>query len=190
MDLEAMADALQRSGDYVVLRRLAAFEKRPLPPGAQTRLGLFVDVETTGLDPAHDEIIELAMVPFTYDVDGEIYEVGEPFQALREPSRPIPPEVTAITGIDAAMVEGKSISPDGVTAFAAPAALVVAHNAAFDRKFLERFCPTFTTKAWACSMSQIDWAAEGFEGAKLSYLATGAGFSTSATGRHTTAWPP
>jgi hypothetical protein len=37
-----------------------------------------------------------------------------------------------------------------VTHFVAPASLVVAHNAAFDRKFLERFCETFNTKAWAC----------------------------------------
>lgn len=54
--------------------------------------------------------------------------------------------------------------------------LVIAHNAAFDRRFLERFCDVFSTKPWACSFSQIDWAAEGFEGAKLAYLAQTAGF--------------
>lgn len=105
-----------------------------------------------------------------------IYAVGEPFQQLREPSKPIPPEVTAITGIDDGMVAGQTIDPDDVSRFAAPASLVVAHNAAFDRKFLERLSPTFNTKPWACSMSQIDWAAEGYEGTKLAYLASGAGF--------------
>jgi DNA polymerase III epsilon subunit-like protein len=49
---------------------------------------------------------------------------------------------------------------------AAPARLVVAHNAAFDRKFLERPCETFSTKPWACSISQINWAAEGYEGSR------------------------
>jgi DNA polymerase-3 subunit epsilon len=34
----------------------------------------------------------------------------------------------------------------------------------------------FITKPWACSMTQIDWSAEGFEGTKLVYLAMGAGF--------------
>ncbi len=52
----------------------------------------------------------------------------------------------------------------------------MAQNAAFDRKFLERFCETFNTKPWACSMSEVDWASEGFEGAKLAYLAVSAGF--------------
>ena len=116
------------------------------------------------------------MVPFTYGVDGEIYDVGDAFQQLRQPSKPIPPEVTAITGIDDAMVQGRSIDPQLVTSFAAPAALVIAHNAAFDRKFLERYCETFNTKPWACSMSEVDWAGEGYEGTKLAYLAAGAGF--------------
>lgn len=175
-DLAAMAARLEASGDYRVLRRLAP--RRQIEPhdGSPTRLGIFLDVETTGLDPAHDEIIELAMAPFTYGLDGRIFEVGEPFSRLREPSKPIPPHITNITGIDDAMVAGHAIDPAEISAFVAPAALVVAHNASFDRKFLERYCETFSTKPWACSMTQVDWAAEGHEGVKLAYLATSSGF--------------
>ena len=175
-DLEAMAQTLEQSGGYRVLRRLTPLAQRAPPAGVQVRQGLFVDTETTGLDAARDEIIELAMVPFTYGLDGEIYGVGEAFQQLRQPSKPIPPEVTAITGIDDAMVEGQSIDPQTVATFAAPAALVITHNAAFDRKFLERYSEVFNTKPWACSMSEVDWAGEGYEGAKLAYLAASAGF--------------
>ena len=176
LDLEAMAAALRASDDYRVLRRLTARPPIIIPDGVVTRLGLFVDVETTGLDPRRDEIIELAMIPFRYGLDGRIYEVGEPFQGFRQPAEPIPPEITALTGIDDAMVAGRSIDLDAVTAAAAPAALVIAHNAAFDRRFLERFCEVFRTKPWACSMTQVDWTAEGHEGVKLGYLAAGAGF--------------
>jgi DNA polymerase-3 subunit epsilon len=175
-DLEAMAATLESTGTYRVLRKLARRPSREPPPGISVRQGLFVDTETTGLDPVRDEIIELAMVPFTYGLDGEVYGVGEPFQQLREPGKSIPPEITAITGIDDAMVAGHRIDLGEVAHFAAPASLVVAHNAAFDRKFLERFCETFNTNPWACSMSEIDWAAEGYEGTKLAYLASGAGF--------------
>jgi DNA polymerase-3 subunit epsilon len=140
------------------------------------RLGLLVDVETTGLGPATDEIIELAMTPFTYGLDGKIYAVHESFQALRQPSEPIAPEITAVTGITNEMVAGQVIDPAAVEAFAAPASLVIAHNATFDRRFLERFCPVFSSKPWGCSQSQIDWSAEGFEGTKLAYLAQAAGF--------------
>lgn len=175
-ELEAMAAALEASGAYRVLRKLQPRGRLAAPDGAPTRTGLFVDVETTGLDPARCEIIELAMVPFTYGLDGRIYAVGEPFHQLREPGHPIPPEVTALTGLTDEMVAGKAIDPAAVTAFAAPAALVVAHNAAFDRRFLERFCATFSTKPWACSMTQVAWQDAGFEGVKLAYLAAGAGF--------------
>lgn len=174
-DLESMAATLEASGEFRVLRLLKPpVAAAPTEPGA--RLGLFVDLETTGLDPARHEIIEIAMVPFSYTLDGRICGYGEPFNQLRQPSVPIPPEITALTGIDDAMVEGKAIDPADVARFAAPAALVVAHNAGFDRRFAERFCDVFTTKAWACSMSEIDWSDEGFEGAKLAYLAMAQGF--------------
>ena len=47
------------------------------------------------------------MVPFTYALDGRIFEIHEAFQKLRDPGRPIPPEITAITGITDEMVAGQ-----------------------------------------------------------------------------------
>lgn len=64
MKLEALADALDASGQYRILRRLPSRSIIEQPDGSEMRQGLFLDVETTGLDPAKDEIIELAMVPF------------------------------------------------------------------------------------------------------------------------------
>ena len=175
-DLEAMAAILEASGRYRVLRKLDPHAPTGATAGPQIRTALFVDVETTGLDPARDEIIELAMTRFLYSLDGAILGIGETFHRYREPSVPISAEITAITGIDAATVAGQVIYPEEVAAFAASASLVAAHNAAFDRRFLERYTPVFTTKPWACSMSQIDWIGEGHEGVKLTYLAAGAGF--------------
>lgn len=175
-ELEMMATALSASGNYRVLRRLVPKTRLREPDGTESRQGIFIDLETTGLDPVHDEIIEIAMVPFRYGVNGYIYEVGEPFQRLRQPSKPIPAEITALTGIDDAMVAGHVVTQAEVSAFVSPASLVVAHNAGFDRRFAERFSDVFVTKAWACSMSQIDWAQLGFSGTKLRYLAADAGF--------------
>lgn len=171
-----MADELAASDDFRVLRRL----RRPAvasPHGdTPTRRGLFVDVETTGLDAVTDEIIEIALVPFLYGLDGQIYEVQEPFEGLRDPGMDIPPAITAITGITNAMVAEKRLDLDTVAGMAESADLVIAHNAAFDRKFVERLCGEFSPKPWACSMSEIDWKSEGYEGVKLAYLAMGAGF--------------
>lgn len=175
-ELETMAKALDATGHYRVLRRLVPKARYSEPDGTEVRRGLYMDLETTGLDAARDEIIEIAMVPFNYGLDGRIFDVGEPFQALRQPSKPIPPEITALTGIDDAMVAGKTVDQAAVATFAGPSALVIAHNASFDRKFAERLCDVFKTKAWACSMSQVDWLASGFQGTRLPYLAAHAGF--------------
>lgn len=176
LQLEAMARELEASGQFKVLRKLLPRQRVTSADGSQTRLGLFLDVETTGLDPSRDEIIELAMVPFTYSLDGRIFEIRAPYQQLRQPACSIPADVTALTGITNDMVEGHAINPDTVTAIVSEADLILAHNAAFDRRFAERLLPCFVTKPWACSMTQINWSAEGFEGSKLSYLAMGAGF--------------
>lgn len=116
------------------------------------------------------------MTPFQYDEHGQVAFVGQPWVHLRQPGKPIPPEITRVTGITDAMVAGRVIDPAAVAAYIANAVVIVAHNAAFDRPFVERFCEAFKLKSWACSMSQIDWAAHGFEGTKLKYLAAEVGF--------------
>jgi DNA polymerase-3 subunit epsilon len=173
---EALAAALEATGDYRVLRRLKRRSVFNDAGMAETKLGIVLDLETTGMNAATEEIIEMAMLPFTFTADGEICEVREPFHRLRQPRVTIPPEITKITGLDDAAVRGHVIDPAEVEAFAAPAVVIIAHNAAFDRPFAERFCKVFASKAWACSSEQVDWAAEGFEGKKLGYLAMAAGF--------------
>ena len=174
MQPEELIAALEALGDYRVLRRLRPSEPlREAPTG--TRRAVVADVETTGLDCERDEIIELAMVPFFYTLAGEIVGVGAPFDGLRQPAAPIPSEVTRLTGIDDAMVAGRSVDPAQVSAFAGTS-LVIAHNATFDRRFLERFCPALADNPWACSLDEVRWSQEGFESAKLAYLAMSSGF--------------
>lgn len=166
-----MAAALEASGRYRVLRRVEPCPSVAPPPGTPTRIGLLLDLETTGLDPSGDEILELAMLPFTYGLDGTLYGAGEPFTGFQQPSRPIPPAVTALTGITDSMVAGHRLDLAAVEAFARGADLIIAHNARFDRRFAERLTPVFAAKPWACSLQGVDWASEGFEGTRLGYLA-------------------
>ncbi|MBB5716040.1 3'-5' exonuclease [Sphingomonas aerophila] len=172
---EQLATTLHATGNYRILRRLRPAQPLDrLPDGA--RLGIVLDVETTGVDAALDEIIELAMVPFAYTIDGQVLGTLAPFHAYRQPTTSIPDEISALTGITDAMVAGQAIDSDAVAAFIAEAVVVIAHNARFDRRFVERSWPCFANIAWACSMSQVDWRAEGFEGTKLAYLLAGTGF--------------
>lgn len=90
MDLAAMAEALSRSADYRVLRRLVPRPVSQPGIGQDCRTGILLDTETTGLDHAKDEIIELGMVKFDYTPDGRIARVRDTFSAFNEPSAPIP----------------------------------------------------------------------------------------------------
>jgi DNA polymerase-3 subunit epsilon len=78
-----MITTLQQSGLYRVLRRIQPHVAILIPEGTPTRLGLLLDLETPGLDPLQHEIIEMAMLPFTYGLSGTLDAVGEPFSQLR-----------------------------------------------------------------------------------------------------------
>jgi DNA polymerase-3 subunit epsilon len=84
-----MAVLLEASGHYRMLRRIGPRASVEIPAGVPTRLGLLLDLDTTGLDARQHEIIEMAMLPFTYGLDGTVHSVGEPSQSRpRSPNSP------------------------------------------------------------------------------------------------------
>ncbi|MDA9545021.1 DNA polymerase III subunit epsilon [Bradyrhizobium sp. CCBAU 45321] len=176
LTLAAMAEALAKSADYRVLRRLVPRERFAPPIDRSTKTGVLLDVETTGLDQRKDEVVELGMVKFDYRPDGRIAGIRDVFSSFNEPSQPIPFEVTALTGITNEMVAGQRIDEAAVSSFADDAVIVIAHNASFDRKFTERYWPIFQRKAWGCSATEVAWRKHGFEGSRLAYLLNRAGF--------------
>jgi DNA polymerase III subunit epsilon len=93
-ELARMAALLQSSGRYRILRRLEPPSVYHAQDGTPTRRAVFIDLETTGLDPARDEIIEIGMVPFDFSSDGRIFSVHEAFSRFSDPGRPIPVEAS------------------------------------------------------------------------------------------------
>jgi DNA polymerase-3 subunit epsilon len=176
INLAEMAATLGQSEDYRVLRRLIPRSISTPPVDQAVKTGILLDVETTGLDLQKDEVIELGMVKFDYVADGRIVGIRDIFASFNEPSIPIPAEVTSLTGISDEMVAGHRIDAAAVESFVKDSVIVIAHNAAFDRKFAERFWAVFEHKAWGCSATEVEWRHHGFAGAQLGYLLNGAGF--------------
>lgn len=173
---EQMARVLEQHADYKVLRRLvpkADYGPAPadLVPADARRL-LVLDTETTGLSHQADKIIELAMLSVQVDArSGLPFGPVTVFEGFEDPGMPIPPIAQQVTGITDDMVRGQRLADDAVEAMVSAADLVVAHNAGFDRPFVEARFAAFRDKAWACSFMDIDWKAAGAESAKLSALA-------------------
>lgn len=148
-----------------------AFPVRETAEG-EVRKGAVLDVETTGLDPRKDRITELAMQFFTYDDHG-ILVLGESYVSFNDPGIAIPEEVTALTGITDDMVKGESIDVPAVKLMINDVDMIIAHNAAFDRRMVEANLPEcgFDKKDWHCSTNQVDWLARGTGGRSMEILA-------------------
>ena len=171
-----MVRQLEETGRYRVLRKLEPRAAVATPrPGFPLR-GVIIDTETTGLNSRKDEIIEIGIVSFTFNEVGAIGDVTGVYGGLQQPTVAIPSEITRLTGITDDMVTDQMIDVGQLRALVDPVDLVIAHNAGFDRPFCEGFSSVFTSKAWACSVSEVNWSTRGFEGTKLGYLIGQAGY--------------
>ena len=59
-------------------------------------------------------------------------------------------------------IRGERIDVDAASALFARSRLVVAHNARFDRPFVDRVLPAARARPWACSRAEVEWIREGF----------------------------
>ena len=171
------ADLLGRHPDYRVQRRLAPVTHfHEAGPQTSSRIGVAIDVETTGLDRETDRIIELAIQRFRFDEAGRIIQVGVPRVWREDPGIPIDPKITKLTGLSADDVTGQAIDDAVAMEILSSADMIVAHNAAFDRPFVDRRLPAIAGKPWACSMAELDWLELGFEGRALAHLVSQCGW--------------
>lgn len=166
--------------DVRILRRVRPISELVSdgPPIGPTRRIAIVDTETTSVDVQTAEVIEIAAAIVLVDDTGEIRVVEETRRGLRDPGIPIPAEVRRLTGISDDDVAGRGLNVPRWEALLGGSDLIVAHNSAYDAPIVERLLPGIKGHAWACSMREIDWAAHGFDGAKLGHLLMQMGYFT------------
>lgn len=140
------------------------------------RVGVSVDVETTGLDRESDKIIELAVQRFRFDELGRIIQIGTPRVWREDPGRALDPRFTRLTGLTDELLAGQIIDDVAAAEILTSGDIIVAHNAAFDRPFVDRRLPAVAGRPWACSMAEVDWLDLGFDGRALGYLVTQCGW--------------
>ena len=89
-----------------------------------------IDVETTGISPEKERIIEIgAFRP----------ETGEVFRTLISPGRPLPERITELTGITDEMLVGAPEEAEAIRAwldFMEDDTILLGHNISFDHSFL------------------------------------------------------
>lgn len=178
---EQAAQILEDNANFRVLRRIPQPCSRPFDHVANDcRVIAIVDCETSGLCTETDEIIELAVMVVFVSPDGEVLGWQAPCSWLQEVGKPLSEEVQRITGITDAMLIGQIIHREFAEGLLERADVLIAHNAAFDSSFIERYFPKIAGKPWACSASEIDWKGQGFEGRGLQNLLMQSGWFTTA----------
>ena len=93
-----------------------------------------LDIETTGLDPKNDKIIEIGAVRFSGS------KIEDEFNSLINPGKNIPPFISQLTGITDSMVRGAPPVEEVIEQLAdfVKDAPVVGHNVKFDLSFLKK----------------------------------------------------
>jgi DNA polymerase-3 subunit epsilon len=112
---------------------------------------LIVDCETTGLDPATDRLIEVGAVLFDVGDRAVLSQVST-LLPVRENAVERINRIAARTaqGTPAAVIEQ---AKELVRTLAVHADAYVAHNVAFDSKWL----PELSDKRWICTMEDVRW---------------------------------
>lgn len=145
-------------------------------PDKHVQLAAILDIETTGLSPHDCDIIEAAIILFSYDaMTGEVLEIVEEYSGFNMPSSSISPFITRLTGITNQMVQNESLDDSKIMDLLQQAHGIIAHNASFDRSFLLKRYPELAEKRWHCSMRSVKWKDYGFMNKKLDTLLDGHG---------------
>jgi DNA polymerase-3 subunit epsilon len=150
----------------------------PPPDASKICSGLVLDTETTGLNHQTDTVIEIALRPFQFNIQTfQVVSVGDPYSGLQDPGHALSKTTVSLTGLTDELLKGQSIDWKAVSSMMSETSLIIAHNARFDRPFVDQLAEPSESKLWGCSMSQVDWLAKGFKTQKLSLLTHYHGFT-------------
>ncbi len=115
-----------------------------------------IDVETTGLDPYTDEVIELGLVLFSYDRSG-ITGIIDTYSGLREPRGEISRGAYNVHGLAKEHLIGHQLDTEKIKSMLEQADFLIAHNASFDKGFVTKLFPSAKKMRWYCTMRGIRW---------------------------------
>lgn len=171
--MQAHIDALAAMG-YSILEPFSFPDLSPQTnPGPGELVAAVLDTETTGIDLAVDEPIELGIQKVIVGPRG--MRTVARLSLLREPGVPIQAEAQRVHGITMEELKGKTFDEDAVRSILSNVHFVVAHKADFDAPMMSKLFPWIANLPWACSLKDIDWLERGMSSRTEEHLAWASG---------------
>lgn len=174
--LEHHINELMNNPDFQVLKRIPMMRDVAASTTSEPIfIATIIDLETMGINAQLHEIIEIGLLSFAFSNKEGILDIRHQYNELQDPGKPIPEEITKITGITDNDVKGRQIDWPFVLKALNDSHLVLCHNAQFDRNFLELRTPVdiqikIKYLPFGCTLKDINWKNRHFESAKLDYL--------------------
>ena len=146
----------------------------------QHGVALLVDCETSGPSARTHRAVEVALLQVVYDrrPEGCYRLLGglDGYSGLQDPGPgPVNDFSMRVHGIPIEHLIGQRLDNRSIKHLIAGSSLIIAHNAEFDHRFLERDFPELNERPWLCSLRGVPWKELGFPSAKLKELSQSLG---------------
>ncbi len=120
-----------------------------------------VDTETTGLAEEDEPISFGGILIEVRTKNGHLVTHHLSYEGYREPRVPIHPKAQQVHGKSIEDLRGQRFDWQAIARILLQADVVIAHNAAFDRRMLARLAPQISGMNWACSIRSVRWRTGG-----------------------------
>lgn len=179
--VDRMKDIVQAPSEFQLMEKvpltradiqdILPFGLRPVQPQEQLCPLVFMDINTTGSDPAKEFIIEMALVRCTYSISyHDLVSVDMIYHEYEDTVFELSEEVQSNTHITKSMLKGHRFEESRVRRLLADSPLVIAFKPEMVRPFFERKFPIFADLSWGSAGSDVDWKELGCKSHRLQYI--------------------
>lgn len=166
---------INNKNDSIELKNIKDLPSIEMVEDPQSASVIFCSVVTTSLNKNMGDLLRINLKLCYINKDGKFSKARKVVSFFEDPKRELTNEESRFLDFSIEDKANSSIDWNLISGLFEKADLIVAHNAAFVKPWIEKYISQSST-LWACSMDQVDWAEKDFPSRSLSVLSVFSGF--------------